>query len=198
MRGGIAFSPRARISCHAGGTALHRSPGRIDRQRPARWLNLLGSSDDWNLQTQPSDRLANRQLIWPRGRGLGGSNRINAMIWFPPTDHDLRMLVDASGGRWTLPELASAYEVTRELIAPQQPLWLSEASRRFVEAVRDFPDSTPMIYSRVNRRGCRWNPASLLERGRGRSVQRSKSFAQRLIESSGIRIEPSEFACRRR
>ena len=142
---------------------------KIDRQRPARWLNLLGSSDDWNLQTQPSDRLANRQLSWPRGRGLGGSNRINAMIWFPPTDHDLRMLVDASGGRWTLPELASAYEMTRKLIAPQQPLWLSEASRRFIEAVCDFPDSIPMIYSRVNRRGCRWNPASLLESGEGDS-----------------------------
>jgi choline dehydrogenase-like flavoprotein len=78
------------------------------------------------------------------------------------------MLVDANG-RWTLPELASAYEVTRKLIAPQQPLWLSEASRRFIEAVCDFPDSTPLIYSRVNRHGRRWNPASLLERGEGKS-----------------------------
>lgn len=141
----------------------------IDRQRPARWLNLLGSTEDWNLQTQPSDRLAGRRLDWPRGRGLGGSSRINAMIWFPPTDHDFRELVAASGGRWGLSELASAYEVTRELIAPQQPLWISEASRRFMEAADGFPNSTPMIYSRVNRQGRRWNPASLL--GQGDSVR---------------------------
>ncbi len=166
----------------------------IDHQRPARWLNLLGSSDDWNLQTQSSDRLAGRQLIWPRGRGLGGSSRINAMIWFPPTDHDLRMLVAASGGRWTLPELASAYELTRELIAPQQPLWLSEASRRFMQAARDLPDSTPMIYSRVNRQGRRWNPASLLGRGDGecQRVEVVRAAVDRIVwdrdRAVGVRV----------
>ena len=68
----------------------------IDRQRPARWLNLLGSADDWSLRTQSIHGLARRQINWPRGRGLGGSCRINAMIWFPPTEYDLRALVAAS------------------------------------------------------------------------------------------------------
>ncbi len=136
----------------------------IDRQRPARWLNLLGSSDDWDLHTEPCVALAGRRLAWPRGRGPGGSNRINAMIWFPPTDHDLRMLADASDQRWNVDQCVVAYESTRALVRPQAPLWLSESSNRFIETASGFGDGVPMIYQRVNRRGRRWNPARLLDR----------------------------------
>lgn len=135
----------------------------VDRQRPARWLNLMGSADDWNLRTQSIDGLAKRQLNWPRGRGLGGSSRINAMIWFPPTEDDLRALVAASGD-WTVADLVAAHDLTRKLVEPQRPLWLSEASRRFMQAVAGFRDSVPQVYLRLNRHGRRWIPASLLNR----------------------------------
>ncbi|MGB1926446.1 MAG: GMC family oxidoreductase N-terminal domain-containing protein, partial [Rubripirellula sp.] len=61
----------------------------IDQKRPARWMKLLRSAEDWDFDTQPSKSLANRRLRWPRGRGVGGSSRINAMIWLPPTEKDL-------------------------------------------------------------------------------------------------------------
>jgi len=49
------------------------------------------------------------------------------------------------------------------LVKPEQPLWLSDASRRFMEGVADLADCSPMVYRRISRRGRRWNPASLLE-----------------------------------
>ncbi|MBN36044.1 MAG: choline dehydrogenase [Rhodospirillaceae bacterium] len=36
---------------------------------------------DWNYLTEPQPYLANRQVYWPRGRGLGGSSAINGMIY---------------------------------------------------------------------------------------------------------------------
>jgi choline dehydrogenase-like flavoprotein len=136
----------------------------IDRERPARWLHLRGSSEDWDFQTEPVAALAGRRLRWPRGRGPGGSSRINAMIWFPPTDQDLRMLVQASGDLWTWSQLRAAYTAVCESVQPQPPLWLSEASQRFLRAAADcFPQASPMVYRRVNRQARRWNPASLLD-----------------------------------
>ncbi|MGB1706732.1 MAG: GMC family oxidoreductase N-terminal domain-containing protein, partial [Rubripirellula sp.] len=109
---------------------------RVDRERPAKWLNLLGSSEDWKLTTSENPQLANRALRWPRGRGLGGSSRINAMIWFPPTCKDLQMLVNASGGAWNLAELQQDLNDLTELTRPEQPAWQSEASQRFLDAAK--------------------------------------------------------------
>ena len=45
-------------------------------------INLLfQTSYDWNYQTIPQDRLGGRSIYWPRGRVLGGSSSINAMIY---------------------------------------------------------------------------------------------------------------------
>ena len=95
----------------------------VDRERPANWLKLLGSSEDWNLGTSENAALAKRVLRWPRGRGLGGSSRINAMIWFPPTSSDLQNLIDASGNAWSLSELQQELENLTELVRPEPPAW---------------------------------------------------------------------------
>jgi len=155
---------------------------RINRERPARWIHLLRSGDDWNLATEKSERLANRTLRWPRGRGLGGSSRINAMIWFPPTQMDLEMLVAASGGQLTLPELQTSFREVTKLTCPEHPAWLSEASHRFLEATSQWNDSSPMVYARLNRQGRRWNPADLLTAGRQNgSIQIRRAMVDRMI-----------------
>ena len=133
----------------------------IDRERPAHWLKLLNSSEDWNLTTRENEQLARRVLRWPRGKGLGGSSRINAMIWFPPTRKDLQMLVNASGGAWNLAELQQDLNDLTELTRPEQPAWQSEASQRFLDAAKQFGAGAAWTYMRLNRSGRRWNPARL-------------------------------------
>jgi choline dehydrogenase-like flavoprotein len=45
-------------------------------------LNLLWQSQyDWGYQTVPQERAAGQPVYWPRGRTLGGSSSINAMIY---------------------------------------------------------------------------------------------------------------------
>ena len=52
-------------------------------------INLLFQSTyDWNYQTTPQDRAAGRSIYWPRGRTLGGSSSINAMIYIRGNRYD--------------------------------------------------------------------------------------------------------------
>jgi choline dehydrogenase len=45
-------------------------------------MKLFGNSKyDWNLYTEPQKYMGNRRMFWPRGKTLGGSSSINAMIY---------------------------------------------------------------------------------------------------------------------
>lgn len=59
--------------------------GGSDRRReiriPAAYSKLFKSALDWNFATEPEPHLNNRRLYWPRGKVLGGSSAINAMIY---------------------------------------------------------------------------------------------------------------------
>jgi len=52
-------------------------------------LNLLFKSTyDWNYQTVPQERAGGRSIYWPRGRMLGGSSSMNAMIYIRGSRYD--------------------------------------------------------------------------------------------------------------
>jgi choline dehydrogenase len=48
---------------------------------PAAFSKLFKTGVDWNYATEPEPHLRNRRLYWPRGKVLGGSTAINAMIY---------------------------------------------------------------------------------------------------------------------
>lgn len=48
---------------------------------PAAFYKLYGSACDWNFRTVPQARLDGRELYQPRGKVLGGSSSMNAMIY---------------------------------------------------------------------------------------------------------------------
>ncbi len=52
-------------------------------------LNLLfQSAYDWNYQTTVQERAGGRSIYWPRGRVIGGSSSMNAMIYIRGSRHD--------------------------------------------------------------------------------------------------------------
>jgi choline dehydrogenase len=52
-------------------------------------LNLLFQSTyDWDYRTVPQQRAAGRPIYWPRGRMVGGSSSMNAMIYIRGSRHD--------------------------------------------------------------------------------------------------------------
>ena len=57
---------------------------------PAAYSRLFRSQYDWNYVTLPQERADVRPIYWPRGKVLGGSSAINAMIYTRgnPDDYD--------------------------------------------------------------------------------------------------------------
>lgn len=48
----------------------------------ANWTGLLGGAFDWGHVYTPTPAVADRTIAIPRGRVLGGSSAINAMLWY--------------------------------------------------------------------------------------------------------------------
>ncbi len=57
---------------------------------PGAYSRAFKTSLDWDYQTEPQAHLHHRRLYWPRGKVLGGSTSINAMIYIRgnPRDYD--------------------------------------------------------------------------------------------------------------
>lgn len=54
---------------------------RLEIRIPAAFPKLFKTEVDWNYSTEPEPQLNDRRLYWPRGKTLGGSSAINAMIY---------------------------------------------------------------------------------------------------------------------
>jgi choline dehydrogenase len=76
---------------------------------PLRFGELWFSEENWGDQTVPQRYADDRPIPWPRGRVLGGSSSLNAMIWTrgAPADYDHWAHLGNAGWRW--PEVAPVF-----------------------------------------------------------------------------------------
>ncbi len=66
---------------------------------PAAFTKLFRSSVDWGYDTAPQRGLDGREVVFPRGKVLGGSAAINAMMVLRghPADQDAADLIASAG-----------------------------------------------------------------------------------------------------
>lgn len=66
---------------------------------PATWASLLGGEYDWGYHFTANPLIGGREVPIPRGRALGGSSSINAMLWYRghASDYDLWEAAGAEG-----------------------------------------------------------------------------------------------------
>jgi len=151
---------------------------------PAAVNLLFKSAYDWAYQTVPQDRAGGRSVYWPRGRVLGGSSSINAMIYIRGSRYDYDTWRDDYGCEgWGYTDLlpyflraesnsrgASAYHGASGPLSVQDLRWKSSLTGAFVAAARscgqaandDFngPRQDGVGYYQVTQRsGRRWSAA---------------------------------------
>jgi choline dehydrogenase len=112
-------------------------------------LNLLfQSSYDWGFRTVPQDRAAGQSVYWPRGKVVGGSSSINAMIYIRGNKHDYNTWRDEYGcDGWGFNDIlpyfiraehnsrgASAYHGAAGPLSVIDPKFKSPAASAFVQA----------------------------------------------------------------
>jgi choline dehydrogenase-like flavoprotein len=81
----------------AGGKAIHPNVA-----IPAAFAKQFKTKLDWDYCTEPEPACDNRSLYIPRGKGLGGSSSMNAMLYVRgrPLDYDLWEAEGAGGWGW--------------------------------------------------------------------------------------------------
>ncbi|MER5970844.1 GMC family oxidoreductase N-terminal domain-containing protein [Streptomyces sp. NPDC002055] len=94
----------ARLSEHTERTVLLVEAGPRDDDpriaRPASWPFLLGGDLDWQYRTTPQAALDGRRLAWPRGRVVGGSGAVNAMVHIRGAASDFDAWARWGGPTW--------------------------------------------------------------------------------------------------
>jgi choline dehydrogenase len=93
-----------RLSADDDTTVLLLEAGGPDDSRnvtmPAAFSKLFKSEYDWDYSTTPQSNLADRELYWPRGKTLGGSSAINAMIYIRGHPHDYDTWAELGNEGW--------------------------------------------------------------------------------------------------
>lgn len=183
---------------------------------PAALNVLFQSTYDWDFRTTPQDRTAGRSVYWPRGRTLGGSSSMNAMIYIRGNRLDYDTWRDDYGCTgWGYADLmpyflraednsrgASAYHGTGGPLSVQEPRHRSAATRAFVAAARDtgLPANDDFngarqdgagFYQVTQRDGRRWSAADAYLRPampRPNLTVATDSLATRIVVEGGRAI----------
>ncbi len=90
---------------------------------PAGFAKLFKGEHDWNFETEPQEAALGRRIFTPRGKMLGGSANMNAMMhqWCHPADFDGWAASGASGWDWhTVAPMLRAQECWRGAPDPQR------------------------------------------------------------------------------
>ena len=77
---------------------------------PAAFNKLFKSECDWAYETEPQPHLHNRKIFWPRGKVLGGSSSINAMIYSRANAKDHDRWADYGIAGWSYQDVLPYYK----------------------------------------------------------------------------------------
>jgi choline dehydrogenase len=129
---------------------------------PAGFAKLFRSDMDWNYQTEPQKELDGREIYWPRGKVLGGSSSMNAMMWARGFAADYDEWADHAGEDWNYANVEKYFnriETGPLVISPQRSPRTSTAA--WLQAVSECLDGPEgFCEARVTqRRGARWSTA---------------------------------------
>jgi len=99
----------SRLSADPANAVVALEAGPRDKNRfikiPAGYVKLLRSEIDWDYLTEPQQELGGREIYWPRGKVLGGSSSINAMMWVRGFDADYDEWAKRAGSHWSFAQV---------------------------------------------------------------------------------------------
>ncbi len=167
---------------------------------PAAFSRAFQTRLDWNLYTASQPALDGRRLYWPRGKSLGGSSSINAMIYQRGhgADYDDWAARGAEGWNWD--QVEPHFRATEGNQHPPDPSHGTTGALR----VRDQPDPHPLSRAMIaafaergvlpsadlnngNPRGAALNQVTL--RG-SRRWSAADAFLRPAMEQGTVQVQP--------
>ena len=100
----------------AGGEASRR-----EIRIPAGFYRLFRTEVDWAFETEPEPFAAGRRWFWPRGRVLGGSSAINAMIYMRGHPSDFDHWGEVAHPRWSFENVLPRFRRSEDQARGEDP-----------------------------------------------------------------------------
>jgi choline dehydrogenase-like flavoprotein len=127
---------------------------------PAGFAKLFRSDMDWDYLTEPQKELDGREIYWPRGKVLGGSSSMNAMMWVRGFAADYDEWAEHAGDQWSYANVEKYFKRIESgplVISPQRSPRTSTAA--WLAAVRECGHEGFVETRVTQRRGARWSTA---------------------------------------
>ena len=136
---------------------------------PAAFSKLFRTALDWNYDTEPQDTLGGRSIYWPRGRMLGGSSSLNAMMWVRGFAADYDEWATTAGEGWSWQALLPYFDRVEGALSIEAQRSPRAHTSRFLRAAEqagfavvepNLPNAEGFSRTMVNqRRGARFSTA---------------------------------------
>lgn len=175
-----------RLSADPRNEVILLEAGPLDKNKfahiPAAFSKLFRSEVDWDYLTEPQPELRDRSIYWPRGKMLGGSSSMNAMMWVRGFAADYDEWAAHSDDSWSFRNLVETFRTIENVegatavdAGTDGPLVVSHQrspralTAAFLTAVQEagysvetanLPEPTGFSATMVNqKRGARWSTA---------------------------------------
>ena len=162
---------------------------------------------NWNYKAEPDPGLAGNVDHWPRGRLLGGSSSINAMVWIRGQREDFDDWRDAGNPGWGWDDVLPAFKAIEDNQAGEDewrgrggPVHVSEMSRfahplcnRYLEAAQALGLPANPDFNGRSQEGV---GVYQITTRNGRRMSAARAFLRPAMKRSNVRVETGALATR--
>ncbi|MCP5000096.1 MAG: choline dehydrogenase [Hyphomicrobiales bacterium] len=174
-------------------------------------FTFMDPSVNWCYDTEPDPELNGRSAYWPRGKVIGGSSSINAMVYCRGLPHDFDDWAESGAEGWNWDKVRPVFERTETKARRRDgrlettgngPLWVTDeadqahpVTERFIHAASEagWPTTTDLngaqkeglgIFHNTTRKGWRCSASDAFLRpalGRGNLAVISSAVVERIL-----------------
>jgi choline dehydrogenase len=168
-------------------------------ENPLRWLENIGSAHDYLYPYEPNETLNGRTIFAPRGKLVGGTGSINAMIWARGDRQDYDRWAELSSEKWSYDEVLPFFKKTEDWefgedgfhgqggpIAITTAKGLGEIDRGFIEAAKSFGYPYDRDLNRENPYGASPEPLTVRD---GKRSSPFTGYLQPVLNKTNLRLE---------
>jgi len=159
---------------------------------------FFNPSVNWKYETQPEEALGGRKGYWPRGKVVGGSGAINALVYARglPRDFDDWEAAGASGWNWnTVRETYDRMETRVSACGGRSgdgPLHVQDVSDQIHPATRHFfkaADELGLPHTQdINSNACEGATAYHINTSGGRRMHSARAYLAPALKRANVRL----------
>ncbi|BCH15168.1 GMC family oxidoreductase [Mesorhizobium sp. L-2-11] len=162
---------------------------------------------NWNYKTEPDPGLAGNVDHWPRGKLLGGSSSINAMVWIRGAREDFDAWAAAGNPGWAFDDLLPAFKALEDNQAGADQWRGVGGPLHITDCSTSVHPLTKRYLAAANQAGLPFNPDfnGAFQEGagiyqittkNGRRMSAARAFLRPAMKRKNLRVETNALATR--